>query len=441
MSKESFNSLEDFEGFVSSTMEPWTAEQRTVLAAAMADRWLPVYESFSEEYEWGDPQTFEDAVVAVWNCVLGHKLSSKDGQVHYQRVKKNTPHMDNFDCEEVIATSAMIYYALKCCANSDNTEDAVMAMVSGFEAVAPGIYSDPEDLPPDVWQSPHVQNELEKQLKLLKLIGEIAQIDKQSIEALRQNLASPEFAGTVAPRPEPPKGVTNEAIFEQYRRFIEIDLKNKWDWENDQSFWKNLGDNTGASTMLYLGEWLGRYVRRKDAIEENKMLDVAAHDALLARNATRDAAVQGDPAWNHDARLWIEMCYQNPISMLDANAPEKLHRYGPSLRRLYFEFSDSVNDVLKSILRWARHRPAAWEEEDLRKKKKLAYTTPELGQLLSRELSWRATGDVDHPWTTDVAGETWRVRLNDFPDDIMYTLVIDDKVVGNFHDWPKSWRR
>ena len=202
MSKENLNSLEDFQRFVSSTIKPWPPEKRTALAAATADRWLPVYESFSEENEWGDPQTFEDAIVAVWNCVMGHELSPKDIQDHDKRVKKNTPHADDFDCDGAITTSAMIYYALRCCENANNTGDTVMAVVSGFLGIASGIsgmYVDPEEFDPDLWRSPQVQDELDKQLKLLNLIGDMAQLDRQSIEALREKLSSPEFAGSVPP--------------------------------------------------------------------------------------------------------------------------------------------------------------------------------------------------------------------------------------------------
>jgi hypothetical protein len=59
----------------------------------------------------------------------------------------------------------------------------------------------------------------------------------------------------------------------------------------------------------------------------------------------------------------------------------------------------------------------------------------------TRELSWHTTEDVDHPWTTEVAGQTWRVALNDFPDDFMYTLIIDDAIIGKFHEWPETWQR
>jgi uncharacterized protein YjaG (DUF416 family) len=547
MSNQELNNIDDFRRFVSSTIKPWSREQRIALAAGMAERWLPVYESFSDEEEWGDPSTFQGALQSIWDCVLGHKLTPKAHRLHKKRVSKNTPHLDDCDDEEVIATSGIIDYALDSCLSADNTDDAVMAMVSGFEGVAPGIYTDEEELPPDffqspeidqlkkavkaamddvpvsddqdietfrqelssvrfrtpdgvgplpphvwespqirdqmektlklrkvisnigptiaqhfealrqktappetnagagqasveLWHSPQVQDELEKQLKLLKMIGDMARIDQGGIDALREKLRSNDLRRSPAPRPPCPTRLTNEAVFEQYRRYVENDIKGKWNWEND----KSLQDNTGAIIVQYIGEWAGRYKRRKAAIEENHMSDVVAHDALLVRNAAHDAAVQGDPGWDQKVRFWIDMCYENPYAGFDVDAAEKPHRYGPSLRRLWIErkrTGATEADLWKSLLDWGRHRPPAWEEEDQRKKKRLAYAAPELAERLTRKLSWRATDDVDHPWATEDAGEKWRVRINDFPDDLMYTLIINDAVIGSFHDWPKSWDR
>jgi hypothetical protein len=45
-------------------------------------------------------------------------------------------------------------------------------------------------------------------MKLLKLIDDLAQIDEQHIEALRQELVSPELVGTVVPQPKPSIGLT-----------------------------------------------------------------------------------------------------------------------------------------------------------------------------------------------------------------------------------------
>lgn len=219
--------------------------------------------------------------------------------------------------------------------------------------------------------------------------------------------------------------LTNEVIFERHRSAIESHLKNKLPWEDHFA-----GAYNPGNVALYFTKWGYRYVRRQQDIES--MLDVLAHDALLARNSAQDAAVRGNPGWDPMDSFSIRASYAHPEAEFEIKSPEEPHRYGPSFRRLCIEGNP---------LQWARHRPPAWEEEDERKKKGLDYAVPELGELLSRELSWTATDDVDHPWTTDVAGETWRVRLNDFPDDIMYTLIIDDKVIGKFHDWPKCWHR
>jgi len=125
MSNPELKSLDDYEQFVSNTIKPWSRERRIALAAAMSERWLPVYESFSEEEDWGDPSILKRAVDAVWDCALGKRLTPKDHGLLKNRVEENTPHVDDFavDLDEVIATSAAIEYALNCCVSDDNTED------------------------------------------------------------------------------------------------------------------------------------------------------------------------------------------------------------------------------------------------------------------------------------------------------------------------------
>ena len=86
----------------------------------------------------------------------------------------------------MVATSAMIDYALSCCANTDNTDDAVMALVSGFEAVAPGIYTDAGQVPEEVWESPEVQNRLKQELK--PALDDAAVINEGEIDALREKI-------------------------------------------------------------------------------------------------------------------------------------------------------------------------------------------------------------------------------------------------------------
>ena len=146
MPSKNFNSLEEFESSISKTISPWSKEKRIVLTAAMADRWLPVYEAFSDKNDFGDPATFEDAVQTVWNCVLSHEqLANEDFKLLQERMKKDTPHVDDFDCEEALATIGIVYYALYCCRQSDNTASAAGAMSSALEGVAPVLYHEPEE--------------------------------------------------------------------------------------------------------------------------------------------------------------------------------------------------------------------------------------------------------------------------------------------------------
>jgi hypothetical protein len=44
MPLEALNSVDDYERFLQQTLAAWSTEQRTAFAAAMAERWLPVYE-------------------------------------------------------------------------------------------------------------------------------------------------------------------------------------------------------------------------------------------------------------------------------------------------------------------------------------------------------------------------------------------------------------
>jgi hypothetical protein len=96
---------------------------------------------------------------------------------------------------------------------------------------------------------------------------------------------------------------------------------------------------------------------------------------------------------------------------------------------------------MEAYPRWASHRPAVWQVEDRRKKKGLAHAAPELGDKLARALSWRSTDDPIYPWAAEVDGNSWRVRINDFPDECMYSLIIGSETAGDFHDWPETWQR
>ena len=56
---------------------------------------------------------------------------------------------------------------------------------------------------------------------------------------------------------------------------------------------------------------------------------------------------------------------------------------------------------------------------------------------LRRTVVWR-TGPASPQkmFVATVDGARWTVRLNDFPDEPLYTLMIDGAVILHFDDWP-----
>ena len=444
MAGEKLNSIDDYERFLYATIEAWSPEQRAAFAAAMAERWLHVYEAFSTEEQWGDPANLRRILEAVWNHLRGRSLSPSDVARYMAQVQDSTPHMDDFDDEAALAACVMLSEALQCCRTADNVAPAMQALISGFEAVVPDWEMELEEQP-RLWQQIRVRRELEKQLKLAEQIGAITHFDDATTQALRKKLRSKEYIGEATPAPKPARGpatITNQWAFERYRAIVELDLETD---KNDRWEQEHAPGSYMWALMLF-SAWAGRYGRRLDIISGiyGQLADATAQQALMEWQRALDGTETAVPDWGTALHQMISMALQNPHNGLDVTAFDQPHSYGPSLRRLWIKGQQAGQPTLEAwqhILIWARHRPTAWELEDQRKKQGLAHTTPGLGALLARELTWIATGDPEYPWATEVDRGRWQIRLNDFPDDFMYSLVIDGKGSGDFHDWPETWRR
>lgn len=71
-----------------------------------------------------------------------------------------------------------------------------------------------------------------------------------------------------------------------------------------------------------------------------------------------------------------------------------------------------------------------------------AQPAPDLSSLLGTSIDWTANDDdLDFPWRASLNGRTLTLRMNDFPDETLYSLLIDGQVVGSFDDWPSAWTR
>jgi len=50
---------------------------------------------------------------------------------------------------------------------------------------------------------------------------------------------------------------------------------------------------------------------------------------------------------------------------------------------------------------------------------------------------WKRNSDDKYiVFVASVADGTWKIRLNDFPDEPLYTLIINQNEIIHFDDWP-----
>jgi hypothetical protein len=65
----------------------------------------------------------------------------------------------------------------------------------------------------------------------------------------------------------------------------------------------------------------------------------------------------------------------------------------------------------------------------------------QLRERLGKSVKWSKTADPIHLWRATVGLETWVVRVNDFPDEHLYSLLVNNREAGSFDEWPSQWQR
>jgi len=61
-----------------------------------------------------------------------------------------------------------------------------------------------------------------------------------------------------------------------------------------------------------------------------------------------------------------------------------------------------------------------------------------LEQLLRAKVDWQKTTESPYIFFASVNGKAVRLRLNDFPEEPLCTVIIDDKET-DIHEFPKFW--
>lgn len=60
---------------------------------------------------------------------------------------------------------------------------------------------------------------------------------------------------------------------------------------------------------------------------------------------------------------------------------------------------------------------------------------------LEEKIIWARGVDPKYPFMARFDKENCLIRLNDFPDESLYTLIVNDVEIADFDDWPEQWDR
>jgi hypothetical protein len=61
--------------------------------------------------------------------------------------------------------------------------------------------------------------------------------------------------------------------------------------------------------------------------------------------------------------------------------------------------------------------------------------------VLKRHITWELTESAEYPYQAVIDGVRYVVRINDFPEEMLYTLIVDSHEYIDFNSWPACWVR
>jgi len=229
-----------------------------------------------------------------------------------------------------------------------------------------------------------------------------------------------------------PRGISNKVIYTQYT---------PPSCENNRLLREPVPSVTANDFLdTTKGFWWPRYYSRYCVLHWD-LADTVAKDILLARIRARNALYTTLPDLPAEQIAYAERFFSTGVdvaTLLDVPS------YGPSFISLWADAREkglSNEEAAEYIRNWGCYRSPARIRDAERKARKQPLIDRKVAKRLAEIIAWRQTGDPFIPWDATVAGHLWQVRINDFPDDYMYTLLIDSEASGDFHEWPQAWDR
>lgn len=66
----------------------------------------------------------------------------------------------------------------------------------------------------------------------------------------------------------------------------------------------------------------------------------------------------------------------------------------------------------------------------------------EANHPFEKAVRWTKTDDEEFPYTAQIEGKTWTIRVNDWPDDpTVFSLLVDGAEYLDFDGWSKNWNK
>ncbi|MEP6574475.1 MAG: hypothetical protein ABJD11_17370 [Gemmatimonadota bacterium] len=64
-----------------------------------------------------------------------------------------------------------------------------------------------------------------------------------------------------------------------------------------------------------------------------------------------------------------------------------------------------------------------------------------LDDYLRQPTVWEESRDAERPFLSIVGSEFWVIKLNDYPREPLFSLIVNGTTIGDFDDWPEVWQR
>ncbi len=141
------------------------------------------------------------------------------------------------------------------------------------------------------------------------------------------------------------------------------------------------------------------------------------------------------------------MAISEYYAKLDPGTPDDLDIARAALEEVIKFLPDGVDRVPDSAFTTERGRAVLAREPGRFRRERLAAVLDVYRKQLAKydltqiPIQWTHTGDVDFPYTADVRGQRFTLRLNDFPAEPAYTLMAGGHELQDLEDWPAVWVR